>query len=304
MTRRRALPATFTTPPSDGFNCCFKVERSNEMSLKSLWLVLLTLVMAGCASWLPQGQQKQSGSVVDYLYGNKSEQVVMKPEVTTLKLPVRVGIAFVPSPSWGLHVPEAEQLRMLNKVKEAFSQHAFIGGIEIIPNTYLRPNGGFANLEQAARMFNVDVVALLSYDQIQFNDSNALSVLYWTIIGAYLVHGDQYDIHTMLEATVFDVASHKLLFRAPGVSNVKGSAAMATFNERARAARLEGYNQALEQLIPNLQKELEGFKQRVKTDTSVRVEHRPGYSGGGDAGWLGLWAALVLAFAAWRVRPA
>jgi DNA-binding XRE family transcriptional regulator len=27
MTRRRALPAIFSTPPSDGFNCCFKVER-------------------------------------------------------------------------------------------------------------------------------------------------------------------------------------------------------------------------------------------------------------------------------------
>jgi rhombotail lipoprotein len=273
------------------------------MSLKSLCLILLTLILGGCASWLPQGQQKQAGSVVDYLYGNKTEQVAMKPEVTTLKLPVRVGIAFVPSSSWGLHVPEAEQLRMLNKVKEAFRQHAFIGAIEIIPNTYLRSNGGFANLEQAARMFNVDVVSLLSYDQIQFNDSNALSVLYWTIIGAYLVHGDQYDIHTMLEATVFDVTSRKLLFRAPGTSNVKGSAAMVTFTERARAARLDGYSQALEQLIPNLQKELEGFRQRVKTDASVRVEHRPGYSGGGDVGWSGLLAALVLAFAVWRVRP-
>jgi rhombotail lipoprotein len=273
------------------------------MTLKSLWLLLVMLVLGGCASWLPQGQQKQSGSVVDYLYGNKAEPMAMKPEIATLKLPVRVGIAFVPSPSWGQHVPEAEQMRMLNKVKEAFSQHAFIGGIEIIPNAYLRPNGGFANLEQAARMFNVDVVALLSYDQIQFNDSNALSVLYWTIIGAYLVHGDQYDIHTMLEATVFDVASRKLLFRAPGTSNVKGSAAMATFTERARAARLEGYNQALEQLIPNLLKELESFRTRVKTDATVRVENRPGYSGGGDVGWLGLLAALAGAVAVWRARP-
>jgi rhombotail lipoprotein len=192
----------------------------------------------------------------------------------------------------------------LNKVKEAFTQHAFIGAIEIIPNAYLRPNGGFTNLEQAARMFNVDVVALLSYDQIQFNDSNALSVLYWTIIGAYVVHGDQYDIHTMLEATVFDVASHKLLFRAPGISNLKGSAALATFTERSRAARLEGFNQALEGLIPNLQKELDNFRLRVKTDTTVRVESRPGYHGGGDLGWLGLLMALGLLAGVRRERPA
>lgn len=271
------------------------------MSMKPLWLVWLALLLSGCASWLPQGQQKQSGSVVDYLYGNKAEQVAMKPEITTLKLPVRVGIAFVPSPAWGRHVAEAEQIRLLGKVKEAFSQHGYIGAIEIIPNTYLRPGGGFANLEQTARMFNVEVVALLSYDQIQFNDSNALSVLYWTIIGAYLVHGDQYDIHTMLEATVFDVASRKLLFRAPGTSNVKGSAAMATFSERSRAARLEGFNRALDELLPNLQKELDSFKQRVKTDTTVRVEHRAGYSGGGALGWLEVLLALVLA-GVWRGR--
>lgn len=267
-----------------------------------LTLFFLTLFFSGCASWFPQAQQKQSGSVVDYLYGDKAGQEAMKPEVATLKLPVRVGIAFVPSQSWGVHVPEAEQMNMLNKVKASFSQHDFVGSIEIIPNAYLRPKGGFANLDQAARMFNVDVVALLSYDQIQFNDSNALSVLYWTIIGAYVVRGDQYDVHTMLEATVFDVPSRKLLFRAPGVSNVKGGATMASFSERSRAARLEGYNLALDQLIPNLQKELEGFRQRVKTDTSVRIEHRPGYSGGGDAGWLILVAGLILAVAARRAR--
>jgi len=265
-------------------------------------ILFLAVVMTGCAAWLPQAQQKQSGSVVDYLYGNKAEPT-MKPETTTLKLPVRVGIAFVPSASWNRSgIPEAEQMRMLNKVKDAFEKHAFIGGIEVIPNAYLRPNGGFTNLEQAARMFNVDVVALLSYDQVQFNDSNALSVLYWTIIGAYLIHGDQYDVQTMLEAAVFDVASHKLLFRAPGTSSVKGSAAMATFSERARAARLEGYNQALEQLIPNLQKELDGFRQRVKSDATVRVEHRPGYRGGGAMDGLLLFVTLLLGLLVRRVR--
>ena len=274
------------------------------MTVKSFWLLVLALFLGGCASWLPQGQQKQNGSVVDYLYGSKVEPVALKPETATLKLPVRVGLAFVPSAGWNQNVPEAEQMRMLNRVKEAFSQRPFIAAIEIIPNAYLRPGGGFANLEQAARMFNVDVVALLSYDQIQINDSNALSVLYWTLVGAYVVHGDQYDIHTMLEAAVFDVASHKLLFRAPGTSNVKGSAALATFTERSRAARLDGFNQALDELIPNLRKELDGFRQRVKSDTTVRIENRPGYSGGGDLGWFGMLAALAALAGVRRVCPA
>ena len=67
-------------------------------------------------------------------------------------------------------------------------------------------------------MFGVDIMALVSYDQIHFTDSNAMAMLYWTIVGAYLVHGDEYDIKTLLDISVFDVASRKLLFRAPGVS--------------------------------------------------------------------------------------
>lgn len=264
--------------------------------MKRLLVILSALLLASCASMISTNEKKFAGSAVDYLYPSAKEPVQMVAEQTVqLKLPVRVGIAFAPSNPGRISGPtEDERLLMLEKVKEAFSKYEFIGAIEIIPSAYLQPKGGFSNLEQAARMFNVDVVALLSYDQMQFNDVNKLSMLYWTIIGAYLVHGDQYDIHTMLDASVFDVSSHKLLFRAPGVSNVKGSAAMATFNEKSRAARNEGFNTALSSLIPNLQKELERFRERVKTDKSIQVQHRAGYSGGGDFGWLGIVFAVIL----------
>lgn len=271
------------------------------MKSKTFIALTLALLLAGCAAWLPRGQEKHSASVVDYLYGPK-ESPAMTPGMAVLKLPLRVGVAFVPSSRMAMQVPEAEQARMLDKVRQAFSQQGFIAGIEIIPAAYLRPAGGFANLEQAARLFNVDVAVLLSHDQVQFNDSNSLSLLYWTIVGAYLIHGDQYDIHTMLEATVFDVGSHKLLFRAPGISNVKGGASLASFSERSRAARLEGFDKALDAMIPNLQKELDAFKQRVKTDAQVRVEHREGYRGGGDLGWLALLPLLALPWLAWQAR--
>jgi rhombotail lipoprotein len=192
-------------------------------------------------------------------------------------------------------LPEADKLKLLERVKAAFAKYPFIGGIEVIPSTYLQPRGGFANLEQVARMFDVEVVALLSYDQVQFNDSNALSVLYWTIIGAYVIHGDQYDIQTLVDASVFDVQSHKLLFRAPGTSHMKGSASMTGFSERSRAARLEGYNQAVDEMIPHLQAELDGFKERIKSDQAYKVENKAGYSGGGSLDWLTLGMGLVLA---------
>lgn len=265
------------------------------------WVALLAvLVLSGCASWVGEHKKQQNASVVDYLYPKESKATAMVPvSETTLRLPLRVGIAFVPSPYGGaVDLPEAERQKLLERVKGAFGDQKFISAIEVIPAAYLRPRGGFDNLEQAARMFNLDVVALLSYDQVQFNDANRLSVLYWTIVGAYLVNGDEYDTHTMLDASVFDVRSRKLLLRAPGVSQVKGSAAMATYSERAREARQQGFSLAIDNLIPSLRDELGRFRERVKTDSSVRITQAPGYSGGGDFGWGGVLALLAVGVAA------
>jgi rhombotail lipoprotein len=265
-------------------------------------IALLVLAVAGCASWYPQAGVKHAGSMVDYLYPDAKEPPQMKPSLTTLRPPVRVGIAFVPGDGLGASLPEAERTRLLDRVKAAFAKYDYIGNIEVIPTQYLRAKGGFDNLDQVSRMFNVEVVALVSYDQVQFNDANALSVLYWTIIGAYIIHGDQYDIQTMVDAAVFDVSSRKLLFRAPGTSQTKGSASMVGFSEHARAARLSGYNNAVDDLIPRLQGELQGFKERIKNDVNFKVENKPGYTGGGDMGWLGILLALALGGAAFRVR--
>lgn len=271
-------------------------------SILASMIALLVLAVAGCASWFPQTGVKHAGSMVDYLYPDAKEPPQMKPSVTTLRPPVRVGIAFVPGEGLAAGLPEAERTRLLERVKAAFAKYDYIGTIEVIPTQYLRPKGGFDNLDQLGRMFNVEVVALVSYDQIQFNDTNALSFLYWTIIGAYIVHGDQYDIQTMVDAAVFDVSSRKLLFRAPGTSHIKGSASMVGFTEQARAARLSGYNKAVDALIPSLQAELHGFKERIKNDANFKVENKPGYTGGGDMGWLGMLVALVLGGVAYRVR--
>ena len=263
---------------------------------RGLLLAIAVAVLGGCASMVGEHKRQQNASVVDYLYPKESKAVAMAPALeTNLRLPLRVGVAFVPGGYGGAaDLPETERQKFLERVKAAFADQKFIAAIEVIPSAYLRPRGGFDNLEQAARMFDLDVVALLSYDQVQFNDANRLSVLYWTIVGAYLVNGDEYDTHTMLDASVFDVRSRKLLLRAPGVSQVKGSAAMANFSEKAREARVQGFSQAIDHLIPNLRDALGSFRERVKADASVRVTHAPGYAGGGDFGWFGCVLAACL----------
>jgi rhombotail lipoprotein len=171
------------------------------------------------------GRIRWAGSIVDFLYPKASSAPALAPTVTELHLPVRVGIAFVPGSNRGTTMSEQEKHQMLERVKAAFSSHAFIGKIEVIPSSYLRAGGGFENLDQVSRMFDVDVVALLSYDQVRFNDTNAAAPsCTGPVVGAY---HDPRRPATMCRPcsmpSVFDVKSRKLLFRAPGTSQVKGS---------------------------------------------------------------------------------
>lgn len=248
--------------------------------LSGLAVVLFSVFsLSGCASMAGPRESKQSASIVDYLYPKATQVPQLAPGITYLRPPVRIGIAFAPNDPKARTLPETEKIKLMERIKAAFAGQAFIGSLDIIPSQYLQPAGGFVNMEQVARMFNVDVMAMVSYDQIQFTDSNSLSFLYWTVIGAYVVHGNEYDTQTMLDISVFDVASRKLLMRAPGTSQVKGGANLSNFSERSRAARTEGYNKAADQLIPALQAEIESFRERLKTNSNMRVEPRPGYSG-------------------------
>lgn len=269
--------------------------------MKALAILIAAMALSACAYWRAPNGIKQNGSIVDYLYPDAKAAPALTPTVVRLRPPVKVGIAFVPGANWNNGLPEAAKMKLLERVRDAFARHEYIGKIEIIPTQYLQPRGGFANLEQVARMFDVEVVTLLSYDQVQFNDSNALSVLYWTIVGAYVVHGDQYDVQTMLDASVFDVQTRQLLFRAPGTSRVKGSASLAGIGEKTRAAGSEGYERAVEQLVPQLQAELDGFRQRAKNDAGYRIENRAGYKGGGSMGWFSLAMVVILGSVAYAV---
>ena len=155
-------------------------------------------------------------------------------------------------------------------------------GIEVVPDAYLRPRGGFANLEQVARMFNVDVMCLVSYDQVQYADSNAASILYWTIVDAYVIPATRYSTHTLLDAAAFDVKSRRLLFRAPGASEMAAHRPPAGSSAFQRESRDTGFDAAVASLIPALSTELERFRERVKHDATMQVQHAPGGARGGS----------------------
>lgn len=261
-------------------------------------LLAAAVFLGGCAG-IFHGPRKadRSSSVVSFLY--PGEETPLPPtDIPVLRLPLRVGVAFVPSgrgDRWTGGVTETQKAALMERIAREFRGKDFIQSIEIIPSTYLRPGGGFANLDQVSGLLGVDVIALVAYDQVQFSNENKLSLAYWTIVGAYIFHGNKNDTHTMMEAAVYDIRSRHLLFRAPGVSQQTENTTLAGINDRLLAASAKGFDAATEDLIKNLQAQLELFRERAKrAPETVKIEHRPGYTGGGSLG--GAFAAGLALF--------
>lgn len=243
---------------------------------------LAAIGLAGCESGLKErSQQRHGASVMEYLYPGESTTAVVAPaDLAQLRVPLRIGVTFVPSSALAsAGATDAQQQQLLDGVVKAFERYPFVGELKIIPTQYLRAGGGFTDLQRAATVFDVDVVTLLSYDQVQFTEKTRASAWYWTLIGAYLVQGDQYDVHTMIEASVLDVKSRRLLFRAAGTSVTRGEATMSNVAEATRAARTTGFRQAVDQLIPQLQASLAAFREKARAGAAAGVDLKlpPGY---------------------------
>ncbi len=280
--------------------------------MKFAALAALAMTLVGCATY-GRHQMHRANSLFKYLYPDK-ENHIDAPGIPTLSLPLRVGVAFVPQdsgPKRGHGDPgradptfsELDKMALLKKVSAEFQSYPFVKSIEIIPTAYLAPRGGFANLDQLQKIYGVDVIALVSFDQVQFTDQGLLSLTYWTILGAYLVQGEKNDTRTMLDGAVYDIASRKLLFRAPGISHVKGSATPINQSEELRMDSRRGFDLAAVNLVTNLQTQLAEFQVRVKNaPTEYKVVRKPGYTGAGSFGGLEVLLAIGVGGAALCAR--
>jgi len=269
--------------------------------------------LAGCAT-----QARYYSSAVDYLYPGKIDPVE-QPSVPVMTIPIKVGIAFVPDNTgaqqrtvWQSILPgqskqsdplvliEKQKIELMQLVADHFRQYPYIGAIEIIPSAYLTHGGSFANLDQIRTMYGIDAIALLAYDQVQFTDEGAASFLYWTVVGAYLVPGEKNSTQTMMDAVVYDIKSRKMLFRAPGVSQVKGRSTPANLSEELRLDSSKGFQTAADDMIKNLDLQLTVFKDKIKqSPEEYKVVHRPGYTGGASLDWLFVAAVAALGGGAW-----
>ena len=251
---------------------------------KLIAAILISLSAAGCSSLWNFGGETRSGvssSLVDYLYPAGEVPPNIQDTIPHLQLPLRVGIAFVPGQTGRGSISEATKMQLLETVKAKFADREYIEHIEVIPDTYLRSSKGINGMQQVARLYGADVMALVSYDQVAVSEDNPASFLYWTIVGAYVIKATSNEIQTFVDTAVFDADTARLLFRAPGLNQTSDRSTLIESGEVVRKARDSSFSAAMEVMTENLTIELDQFQDRIQQDPQVaQTEWKPGHGGG------------------------
>ena len=249
---------------------------------------------------------RNSSSVVDFLYSDGSVSRGPPPRnvVPELRLPLRVGLAFLPPRNGRFALDASQQEQLLERIRQHFGDRRFISEIVIVPDYYLANRHGFEGLQGVQRLYGVDLMAIVSYDQAIHEDNNQWSLGYLTIVGAYVLKGDRHDVSTLVDLAVVDPVSRSLVLRAGGVDVRHGNSTMIDADRSTRDAGVQGFSAATDQMIDHFDVALTRFESDVRAGhANVRVVHKSSstaglsHGGGGALCWtcVTLLALLVVA---------
>ncbi|GJM23254.1 MAG: hypothetical protein DHS20C15_31690 [Planctomycetota bacterium] len=241
---------------------------------------------------------RHTSSSLDYLYPAGTS--AQPPQDVDIEVPLRVGIAFAPrggipaknsnANAWihGSYDPLTEVQREVVRERLAAQLGTLdvVQSIELIPTFYLRDGGSFEQLDQLRSAFGIDVLVLLSYDQAQFSSSNTWSLTYLTVVGAWLVEGEDNQTFSYLDAVVLHIPSRALLFRAAGTSTIGSSETGVNTASTLREEATRGFELAAAQLGDNLIAAVHVFAEQAASGTvrglgtpAIEVQAAPEYNG-------------------------
>lgn len=227
-----------------------------KVGRRCLLVVSMCVGLGACAL---NGATHQSSNLVSYLYPNQPQQVIAAGQ-SGMVVPVRVGVGYVPEQGLSHQaLTDTDKRGLQMAVAAYFEQQSFVSDVRLVPAAYLTPGGSFANLDQLRRIFDVDIMVLLSYDRTRFAERGPAVVSYWTLDGEQLISGEKNDTHTLLDAAVFDIGARQLLFRAPGSSLVRYQRQQGSLAEQLRQDSLVGFEQAGVELMEHLRERLSSF---------------------------------------------
>ena len=275
-------------------------------AFRVLSAAIVAASLAGCAALgapfcapYCNSSRHSSSSLVEFLYPN-GQVPPADNSMPELHVPLRVGLAFLPGQ--GAAGPDAAQREeLLERIRRHFSDRKFVSEIVVIPDYYLTSQRGFAGLEAVQRLYSIDLMALVSYDQVMHTDENGWSLGYLTIVGAYVLKGNRYDVSTLVDLAVVDPATRSLVLRAGGIDTRHGNTTLIDQPREAREAGNSGFSAASDQMVEHFDAALNTFEAEVRAGrANVRVVHKGGSGGGGALTWP--WLVALLGLAALRAR--
>jgi rhombotail lipoprotein len=270
----------------------------------ALLLFLLNAVLSGCTPFKRTEEVRNASSLVDFLY--RGYEVPQQSTIPRLRTPLRVGLAFLPT---GIGqeeaLPAAQKEELLEQIRNRFLDREFVSEIVVIPDYYLKTAHGFTGLEGVQRLYGVDLMALVSYDQVRHLDDNRLSLSYLTIIGAYVVKGNRHEVTTLVDMAVVDPVTRSLVLRAGGTDTRHGNSTLIERQRESREASAKSFKAATGQLIENFDAALVKFESDVRSGkANVRVTQRTPSpaTGGGSFSWADALFLILLTVAAAHLR--
>ncbi|HYM34974.1 MAG TPA: rhombotarget lipoprotein, partial [Steroidobacteraceae bacterium] len=199
----------------------------------------------------------------------------------------------------GLNAAQREEL--MSRIRQRFADRKFIAEITEIPDYYLKTTRGFEGLQGVQRLYNVDVMALVSYDQVAHLDDNDWSLGYLTIVGAFVLKGSHHDLATLVDLAVIDPTTRSLILRAGGTDMRRHNTTLIDQERDSRTMSAESFAAATNQMINNFDVALTRFETDVREHKArVRVVNRNnggGSHGGGGGAIDATWFAVLLGIA-------
>ena len=97
-------------------------------------------------------------------------------------------------------------------------------------------------------------------------------------MGAYVVPAERNTTHTMIDAAVYHLPSHKMLFRAPGISRVQRNSTPVDLVAALREDEHQGFTKASDDLTVGLKQQLDVFREKArKVPDEYKVVAKTGY---------------------------
>ncbi len=280
------------------------------MKIRAISGALTMLVLlSGCAGFNEvlcaphcRAETRNSSSLVSFLYPD-GQLPPPQDAVPELHLPLRVGLAFLPSQSSAAGLDDAHKERILERIRERFAARKFVTDIVIIPDYYLATSRGFEGLSGVQRLYGIDLMALVSYDQVTHLDQNKWSLGYLTIIGAYVLQGTSRDTATLVDLAVVDPATRTLVLRAGGTDTRGGSSTLIDEQRAARADDSGSFDAASDRMVANFDAALTQFEAAVHEGKArVKIVARAECGRGGGGGIAASELLVLLLLAAARAR--